>query len=219
MESWFSYVQFSNERFSKCIWDVPKVKDVQDQQLNVLEIIGDHRVANDIVVDTLCRLDVDPTVMERPIDKTISLRIVRFSSTIGVLNQDTFPVRFLKWTDVTLEYIELAKGDLQEQLSMNRVDRANNPTTIVAASSRFYNNSRSLLNNEGCNRVRLGWVRRHFQLNPYFRVIWVGNPNNPIKFSTQPNPTRKIWVGLSGCRNLKAEETDEEDDHQMVVGR
>ena len=67
MESWFSYVQFSNERFSKCIWDVPKVKDVQDQQLNVLEIIGDHRVANDIVVDTLCRLDVDPTVMERPI--------------------------------------------------------------------------------------------------------------------------------------------------------
>ncbi|TYK06193.1 uncharacterized protein E5676_scaffold287G00500 [Cucumis melo var. makuwa] len=140
-------------------------------------------------------------------------------STIGVLNQDTFPVRFLKWTDVTLEYIELTKGDLQEQSSMNRVDKANNPTTTVAASSRFYNNSRSLLNNEGCNRVRLGWVRRHFQLNPYFRVIWVGNPNNPIKFSTQPNPTRKIWVGLSGCRNLKAEETDEEDDHQMVVGR
>ena len=31
---------------------------------------------------------------------------------------------------------------------------------------------------ERCNWIELGWVRRHSQPNPYFRVILVGNPNN-----------------------------------------
>ncbi|KAA0065321.1 (R)-mandelonitrile lyase 1-like [Cucumis melo var. makuwa] len=31
-----------------------------------------------------------------------------------MLTRDTFPVPFLKWTDVTLEYIELVKSGLQQ---------------------------------------------------------------------------------------------------------
>ncbi|TYK21331.1 (R)-mandelonitrile lyase 1-like [Cucumis melo var. makuwa] len=48
-------------------------------------------------------------------NKSISPHAIRLSNTIYLLTWDTFPVRFLKWTDVTLEYIELVKGDLQFQ--------------------------------------------------------------------------------------------------------
>ncbi|KAA0047387.1 (R)-mandelonitrile lyase 1-like [Cucumis melo var. makuwa] len=60
-------------------------------------------------------------------DISISSHVVRFSNTIDVLTWDTFPVRFLKWTNVTLEYIKLVKCDLQEQSSMNRVVRVKQP--------------------------------------------------------------------------------------------
>ena len=46
---------------------MPKVDDVEDQQLNVLEIVVGHCVDEHIEDDTLCRLDVDPIVVERPI--------------------------------------------------------------------------------------------------------------------------------------------------------
>ena len=41
--------------------------DLKNKQLNVLEIIVNHRVDKDIEDDTLCRTDVDPTIVERPI--------------------------------------------------------------------------------------------------------------------------------------------------------
>ncbi|TYK25849.1 uncharacterized protein E5676_scaffold436G00610 [Cucumis melo var. makuwa] len=44
--------------------------------------------------------------------------------TISVLTHDTFPFRFLKWAGVTSEYIKLVKGELHEQLMMNRAARA-----------------------------------------------------------------------------------------------
>ncbi|KAA0048278.1 CACTA en-spm transposon protein [Cucumis melo var. makuwa] len=44
-------------------------------------------------------------------DKSISSHIVCFSCTINMLTQDTFPTYFLKWANVTLEYIELVNGD------------------------------------------------------------------------------------------------------------
>ena len=41
--------------------------DLKNKQLNVLEIIVNHRVDKDIEDDTLCRTDVDPTIIKRPI--------------------------------------------------------------------------------------------------------------------------------------------------------
>ena len=40
---------------------------MENQQLNALEIVVGHRVNEHIEDDTLCRPDVDPTVVERPI--------------------------------------------------------------------------------------------------------------------------------------------------------
>ena len=45
--------------------DVPEVNDVENLQLNVLEIIVSHQVDEHIEDDTLCRTDVDPTIVER----------------------------------------------------------------------------------------------------------------------------------------------------------
>ncbi|KAA0055907.1 (R)-mandelonitrile lyase 1-like [Cucumis melo var. makuwa] len=44
--------------------------------------------------------------------KSISPHVVRFRNTTGE-TQDTFSIYFLKWTNVTLEYIELVKSALQ----------------------------------------------------------------------------------------------------------
>ncbi|KAA0065670.1 acidic leucine-rich nuclear phosphoprotein 32 family member A-like [Cucumis melo var. makuwa] len=52
---------------NKSTWVITEVDDVEDQQLNVLEIVVKHRVDEHIEDDTLCRLDVDPTIVERPI--------------------------------------------------------------------------------------------------------------------------------------------------------
>ncbi|KAA0057443.1 uncharacterized protein E5676_scaffold216G001260 [Cucumis melo var. makuwa] len=46
---------------------MPEVDDVENEQLNVLEIIVDHQVDEHIEDDTICRLDVDPTIVERSI--------------------------------------------------------------------------------------------------------------------------------------------------------
>lgn len=44
-----------------------EVDDVKDQQLNVFEIVVGHHVDDYIEDDTLCKLDTDPTVVERSI--------------------------------------------------------------------------------------------------------------------------------------------------------
>ena len=52
---------------NKRIWDVSKVDDVMDQQLNVPEIVVSHRVVDHVENNTLWRVDVDPTFVERSI--------------------------------------------------------------------------------------------------------------------------------------------------------
>ncbi|KAA0063153.1 uncharacterized protein E5676_scaffold1213G00260 [Cucumis melo var. makuwa] len=49
------------------MWDVPEGDDVENEQLNVLKIVIGHRVDEHIEDDTLCRTDVDPTIVERPV--------------------------------------------------------------------------------------------------------------------------------------------------------
>ncbi|KAA0048171.1 CACTA en-spm transposon protein [Cucumis melo var. makuwa] len=50
---------------NKRTWDVPEVDDLKDQQLNVPKIIVGHRVTGQVEDDTLCRVDVDPIVVEK----------------------------------------------------------------------------------------------------------------------------------------------------------
>ena len=47
---------------------MPEVKDIENDQLNVLEIIIEHCVDEYLVDDTLCRIEVDLTVTPHPTD-------------------------------------------------------------------------------------------------------------------------------------------------------
>ncbi|KAA0051011.1 uncharacterized protein E5676_scaffold675G00870 [Cucumis melo var. makuwa] len=52
---------------NQCIWDVPEVEDVKNEQLKVLEIIVEPDVDEYIEDDTLCRPNVNPTLVERSV--------------------------------------------------------------------------------------------------------------------------------------------------------
>ncbi|KAA0047006.1 uncharacterized protein E6C27_scaffold230G002000 [Cucumis melo var. makuwa] len=45
-----------------------KMEDVENEQLNALKIVVVYRVDEHIEDDTLCRLDIDPIVVERPVE-------------------------------------------------------------------------------------------------------------------------------------------------------
>ena len=52
---------------NKRVWDVPEVEDIKNDQLNVIKIIIKQRVDEHVIEDdTLCRTEVDPTIVERP---------------------------------------------------------------------------------------------------------------------------------------------------------
>ncbi|KAA0042215.1 uncharacterized protein E5676_scaffold124G00850 [Cucumis melo var. makuwa] len=57
---------------NKRIWDVSEVDDVENEHLNVLEIVVTHRVDDHIEDDTLCRTDVDPTIVETPVVRHVT---------------------------------------------------------------------------------------------------------------------------------------------------
>ncbi|KAA0041912.1 CACTA en-spm transposon protein [Cucumis melo var. makuwa] len=63
-----TYLHVNNKR----IWDVPEVDDVENEQLNVLKIVVDHRVDEHIKDKTLYRTGVDPIIVERPVVRHVT---------------------------------------------------------------------------------------------------------------------------------------------------
>ncbi|KAA0050525.1 CACTA en-spm transposon protein [Cucumis melo var. makuwa] len=61
---------------NKRILDLSKVDDVENEQLNVLEMVADHRVDEHIKNDTLCRPNVDTIVAERPIVRYVAVEFI-----------------------------------------------------------------------------------------------------------------------------------------------
>ncbi|KAA0046643.1 hypothetical protein E5676_scaffold411G001130 [Cucumis melo var. makuwa] len=57
---------------NKRIWDVPEVEDVENDHINILEVVVSHQVDDHIEDDTLCRNDVDPTIVERPVVRHVT---------------------------------------------------------------------------------------------------------------------------------------------------
>ena len=51
---------------------MPKVDDVENEQLNVLKIIAGHQVDEHIEDDTMCSTDVHPTIVERPVMRHVT---------------------------------------------------------------------------------------------------------------------------------------------------
>ncbi|KAA0047463.1 CACTA en-spm transposon protein [Cucumis melo var. makuwa] len=56
--------------YNGCI--VGEVEDVQNDHINVLEIVVSHQVDDHIEDDTLCRTDVDPTIVERSVVRHVT---------------------------------------------------------------------------------------------------------------------------------------------------
>ncbi|KAA0048670.1 CACTA en-spm transposon protein [Cucumis melo var. makuwa] len=75
---------------NKRIWDVPEVDDAENEDLNVLEIVVDYRVDEHIEDDTLCRTDVNPTIIERSVVRIMSFPCTNFLETDAM---------FLKFAD------------------------------------------------------------------------------------------------------------------------
>ncbi|KAA0061982.1 acidic leucine-rich nuclear phosphoprotein 32 family member A-like [Cucumis melo var. makuwa] len=90
---------------NKRIWDILKVDDVEDKQLNVPEIVVGHYVVDHIEDDTLGKVDVDP-IME--------LNTISSTSSVGDTS-DAFQPTAHTPRRLTLEYIELVKGGLQKE--------------------------------------------------------------------------------------------------------
>ncbi|KAA0050464.1 CACTA en-spm transposon protein [Cucumis melo var. makuwa] len=56
--------------YNGCI--VGEVKDVENENINILEVIVSHQVDDHIEDDNLCRIDVDPTIVERSIVRHVT---------------------------------------------------------------------------------------------------------------------------------------------------
>ncbi|KAA0055991.1 uncharacterized protein E6C27_scaffold319G001330 [Cucumis melo var. makuwa] len=54
------------------MWDMPKVEDVQNDHINILEVVVSHQVDDHIKDDTLCKNDIDPKIVERPVVRHVT---------------------------------------------------------------------------------------------------------------------------------------------------
>ncbi|TYK19759.1 GDSL esterase/lipase [Cucumis melo var. makuwa] len=52
---------------NKHIWDLPEVDDVENEHINILEVVVSHQRDDHIEDDIPCRIDVDPTIVERSV--------------------------------------------------------------------------------------------------------------------------------------------------------
>ncbi|KAA0062362.1 CACTA en-spm transposon protein [Cucumis melo var. makuwa] len=57
---------------NKRIWDVPEVEDVENEHINILEVVLSHQVDGHIEDDTLCRINIGPTIVERPVVRHVT---------------------------------------------------------------------------------------------------------------------------------------------------
>ncbi|KAA0047514.1 CACTA en-spm transposon protein [Cucumis melo var. makuwa] len=61
------HVQYPLERNIWLFKNVPEEEDVESNHINVLEILISHQVDDHIEDDTLCRTNIDPTIVERSV--------------------------------------------------------------------------------------------------------------------------------------------------------
>ncbi|KAA0036649.1 uncharacterized protein E5676_scaffold668G00140 [Cucumis melo var. makuwa] len=55
---------------------MPEVKNIENEQLNVLKIVVDHRVDEHIEDATLCRTYIDPIIVERAVVHAMFLEFI-----------------------------------------------------------------------------------------------------------------------------------------------
>ncbi|TYK08547.1 hypothetical protein E5676_scaffold323G00890 [Cucumis melo var. makuwa] len=125
------HVQYPIGRNNKRIPDVPKVDNVENEHLNALEIIISHRVDEHIEDDTLCRTNVDPTIIERPVVRHVIDDFIddvdehlSHKSTIS-----SFSSGFDKIDAMFLEFVEELDNPTEGSLSVGDNSSTSQPST------------------------------------------------------------------------------------------
>ncbi|KAA0050798.1 hypothetical protein E6C27_scaffold404G00510 [Cucumis melo var. makuwa] len=125
-----SHFLFAEEP-NKRIPDVPKVDNVENEHLNALEIIISHRVDEHIEDDTLCRTNVDPTIIERPVVRHVIDDFIddvdehlSHKSTIS-----SFSSGFDKIDAMFLEFVEELDNPTEGSLSVGDNSSTSQPST------------------------------------------------------------------------------------------
>ncbi|KAA0037443.1 metalloendoproteinase 1-like [Cucumis melo var. makuwa] len=91
--------------------DIKEVDDVENKYLNVLEIVVSHRVDEHIKNDTLCRTDIDSTIVERSIVRHVIDDFIddvdeHLSHASGTNTMLSFPSGFNEVDVMFLEFVE-----------------------------------------------------------------------------------------------------------------
>ncbi|KAA0038349.1 CACTA en-spm transposon protein [Cucumis melo var. makuwa] len=120
-------------------------------------------------------------------EKPISPHAVRFSQAIGVCVRKTFSIHYLKWADVGREYIEVVKGDLQEQSRTNKAARQKQPYNHSSGSKSFLQRQYELAERKGESVDRVELFREtHVQAGTFVSQTVEDAHNQMLELQSQP---------------------------------
>ncbi|TYK00061.1 CACTA en-spm transposon protein [Cucumis melo var. makuwa] len=122
-------------------------------------------------------------------EKSISPHAVRFNQAIGVYMRKTFPIRCLKCVDVGREYIEVVKGDLQEQSRTNKAARQKQPYNHSSGSKSFLQRQYELAERKGESVDRVELFREtHVRAGTFVSQATEDAHNQMLELQSQPTP-------------------------------
>ncbi|KAA0035848.1 CACTA en-spm transposon protein [Cucumis melo var. makuwa] len=121
--------------------DVPEVDDVENEQLNVLEIIVGHRVDDHIEDDTLCTIDVDPTIVERLIVRHVANDFIdvgdeQLSHQSGTSTISSFSSSFDEIDAIFFEFVENLNNPTRGSSSVGENSSTTQPSSTTTSKRR-----------------------------------------------------------------------------------
>ncbi|KAL0559072.1 hypothetical protein IC582_003661 [Cucumis melo] len=128
-----------------------------------------------------------PMTIASGAEKPISPHAVRFSQAIGGCVRKTFSIHCLKWADVGREYIEVVKGDLQEQSRTNKAARQKQPYNHSSGSKSFLQRHYELAERKGESVDRVELFREtHVQAGTFVSQAVEDAHNQMLELQSQP---------------------------------
>ncbi|TYJ97707.1 gamma-aminobutyrate transaminase POP2 [Cucumis melo var. makuwa] len=109
-----------------------KLDDVENEHLNLLEIVVSHRVDEHIEDDTLCRIDIEPTIIDRSVVRHV---------TNDFIDNTSFPHSFNETDAMFLEFVEDLDNLAEGSSSMDKNSGTSQPS--ATSTPRRQNTSRS----------------------------------------------------------------------------
>ncbi|TYK30597.1 CACTA en-spm transposon protein [Cucumis melo var. makuwa] len=185
---------------------IQEVDNVENEHLNVLEIVVSHQVDEHIEDDTLCKINVDSTIVDCTISsfpyafleteghhwwatiraslimETCAVSTLKVGAAISVCVRKTFLIRCLKWADVGREYFEIVKGDLQHFKKYSDPEEADaNPPYLLVGSD------------DDCHYLCDHYMSRAFKFLNLLQHQMLELQSQPTSEGNQPLFGDEIW--------------------------